>query len=78
MFVNPEGICAVELAKAIRNPSRVAIEDFAKGQIEVQRIELAKGSKFINKTLKELDFGANLRIGVIERDAFCHCSEWGN
>ena len=30
--------------------------------------ELAKGSKFINKTLKELDFGADLRIGVIERD----------
>ena len=68
LFVNPEGICAVELAKAIRNPSRVAIEDFAKGQIEVQRIELAKGSKFISKPLRGLYFGNNLRIGVIERE----------
>ena len=68
LFVNPEAICAVELAKAIRNPSRVAIEDFAKGQIEVQKVRLAKGSKYINKSLSEINFGADLRIGFIERD----------
>ena len=68
LFVNPEAICAVEVAKAIRNPSRVAIEDFAKGQIEVQKVELAKGSKYINKSLSELSFGADLRIGFIKRD----------
>ncbi len=67
LFVNPEAICAVELAKAIRNPSRVAIEDFAKGQIEVQKVHLAKGSKYINKSLSEINFGADLRIGFIER-----------
>ena len=67
LFVNPEAICAVELAKAIRNPSRVAIEDFAKGQIEVQKLSLAKGSKFINKKLSELNMGDELRIGSIER-----------
>ena len=68
LFVNPEAICAVELAKAIRNPSRVAIEDFAKGQIEVQKVELIKGSKYINKKLKDLNFGAELRIGFIKRE----------
>ena len=67
LFVNPEAICAVELAKAIRNPSRVAVEDFAKGQIEVQKLSLAKGSKFINKQLSELNLGAELRISSIER-----------
>ena len=30
LLVNPEAICAVELAKAIRNPGRVAVENFAR------------------------------------------------
>lgn len=67
-FVNPEAVCATELAKAIRNPGRVAIEDFAKGKIEVQRLVLAKGSKFINKKLIDINIGPKLRIGYIERE----------
>ena len=53
MLLNPEALCAVELAKTIRNPGRVAVENFARGQIEVQQVQLAKKSK--------------IRIGAIQR-----------
>ena len=64
-LVNPEGLAAVELAKRIRNPGRVAVEDFGRGQIEVQSIEIRKGSKVIGVPLKELQLPGNIRIGLI-------------
>jgi len=67
LLVNPEAICAVELAKAIRNPGRVAVENFARGQIEVQQQRVAKGSRLIGKKLKELRLDARLRVGYIHR-----------
>jgi trk system potassium uptake protein TrkA len=68
LLVNPEAICAVELAKEIRNPGRVAVENFARGQIEVQQQEVAKGSRLIGKKLIDLKLDARIRIGYIQRD----------
>jgi len=41
-LINPERLAAVEIAKAIRNPGRVAVEDFARGYIEVQLVHVTK------------------------------------
>jgi trk system potassium uptake protein TrkA len=68
LLVNPEAICAVELAKEIRNPGRVAVENFARGQIEVQQQEVAKGSRLVGKKLIDLKLDARVRIGYIQRD----------
>ena len=68
MLLNPEALCAVELAKTIRNPGRVAVENFARGQIEVQQVQLAKKSKLKGKTLAELKINPKIRIGAIQRD----------
>jgi trk system potassium uptake protein TrkA len=67
MLLNPEALCAVELAKTIRNPGRVAVENFARGQIEVQQVQLAKKSKLSGKTLAELKLNPKMRIGAIQR-----------
>ncbi len=66
-LINPERLAAVELAKAIRNPSRVAVEDFARGAIEVQLVEVTKRSKVIGKTLAELKLDNRMRIGMVQR-----------
>ena len=68
MLVNPEAICAVELAKAIRNPGRVAVENFARGQIEFQQQRVAHGSRLIGQQLKQLKLDPKVRIGYIQRD----------
>ncbi|MDQ8202827.1 Trk system potassium transporter TrkA [Pelagicoccus sp. SDUM812003] len=67
-LVNPEALAAVELAKRIRNPGRVAVEDFGRGQIEVKSIEIQQGAKVVNIPLKELRLPGNIRIGLINRE----------
>ena len=66
-LINPEGLCAVELAKLIRNPGRVAVENFARGQIEVQQIRVTRRSKLIGKSLKDLRLDSRIRIGYVQR-----------
>lgn len=68
LLVNPESICAVELAKAIRGAGRVAVENFARGQIEVQQQRVSAGSRLIGKQLQDLKFDSRVRIGYIQRE----------
>ncbi|MEM8867695.1 MAG: Trk system potassium transporter TrkA [Verrucomicrobiota bacterium] len=67
LLLNPEEICAVELAKQIRNPGRVAVENFARGQIEVQQLQLTSSSRYIGKPLRELKFDPRVRLGIVQR-----------
>ncbi len=67
ILINPEALTAVELAKEIRNSGRVAVENFARGQIEVQQLKVSNHSKLVGKTLKEIRFDPRLRIGFIQR-----------
>ncbi|MEO0796547.1 MAG: Trk system potassium transporter TrkA [Verrucomicrobiota bacterium] len=65
-LLNPEALSAVELAKSIRNPSRVAVENFARGEIEVQQIRVSARSKSTEKTLKDIRLPAGVRIALIQ------------
>ena len=67
LLINPEAICAAELAKEIRGAGRVAVERFARGQIEVQQHRVAEGSRLIGKKLKDLKLDSRVRIGYIQR-----------
>lgn len=64
-LLNPEALSAVELAKLIRNPERVAVETFARGKIEVQQLQVSENSRLANKPLKNLDLPKDLRIGYV-------------
>lgn len=66
-LLNPEALCAVEFAKMIRNPERVAVEDFARGEIEVQRVELDAGAKILGRPLRDIKFPKNMRVGYVQR-----------
>lgn len=68
LLVNPEAICAVELAKEIRNAGRVAVENFARGQIEVQQQKIAPGARIIGRKLKDLKLDPRVRIGYVQRN----------
>ena len=67
-LINPEALTAVELAKHVRNPERMAVEDFARGQIELQEIRVSATSKLLEKPLKDITLPQSLRIGYIDRD----------
>ncbi|MFW5883014.1 MAG: Trk system potassium transporter TrkA [Verrucomicrobiota bacterium] len=66
-LLNPEALCAVELAKEIRNPGRVAVENFARGQIEVQKVRVDRRSKLLGRALRDVRLDRRVRIGYISR-----------
>jgi trk system potassium uptake protein TrkA len=68
LLINPEALAAVELAKAIRNPGRVAVENFARGNIEVQQLRVSRRSRVVGQSLKELRIPSGVRVGLLEHD----------
>lgn len=66
-LINPERLAAVEIAKHIRNPDRVAVEDFARGQIEVQLVAVRAGAAVAGKTLAELRLNPKMRVAMVKR-----------
>ncbi|MGF1451057.1 MAG: NAD-binding protein, partial [Opitutales bacterium] len=67
-LINPEALAAVALAKAIRNPGRVAVENFARGEVEVQQVELSERSRLSGKKLRDIHLPSGVRVGVITRE----------
>ena len=67
-LVNPEALCAVELAKQIRNPGRVAVENLARGKVEVQQIEVTRHSRYTDKPLRELAMPDDVRVASVVHD----------
>jgi trk system potassium uptake protein len=66
-----EHLTALELARAIRMPTLFAVENFARGGIEVQEFAVEKGSKGAHVPLKELKLPKNVRIGLISSESRC-------
>ncbi len=65
-LLNPEALAAVELAKKIRHPGRVAVENLARGQIEVQQFRVKPKAKVIGKKLADLKLDRRVRIGYVQ------------
>ncbi len=67
-LINPEALSAVALAKAIRHPGRVAVENFARGEIEVQQVRVSPKSKYVGKRFGEMRLGQGVYIGLLQRE----------
>lgn len=66
-----EHLTALELARSIRMSTLFAVENFARGEIEVQEIAVEAGSKGTGVPLKELKLPKNVRIGLISSEVRC-------
>ncbi len=66
-LLNPEALAAVELAKKIRHPGRVAVENLGRGQIEVQQFGVKAKARVIGKKLAELKLDPRVRVGYVQR-----------
>ena len=68
-MLNPESLSALAMAKSIRSPGRVAVENFARGQIEVQQVRVASRSKLVGRRLQDLRLNSEVKIGYVQRDS---------
>ena len=63
-----EHLSAMELARGIRNPGSVIVENFARGGLEVQEVLVSEETSAVGVPLKELGLPTGVRIGSIYRD----------
>lgn len=66
-LVCPERSTAAALAQALRTAGALAMERFARGQVEMQQLPVAADAPAVGKTLLELGLPGRARIASIER-----------
>jgi trk system potassium uptake protein TrkA len=57
----------MELARGIRHPGSVVVENLARGELEVQELIVTHKARVAATALKDLDIGSGVRIGSISR-----------
>ncbi len=62
-----EHLSAMELAREIRHPGAIAVENFARGELEMQELAVSEKSTAIGIELKDLKLPSEVRIGSINR-----------
>ena len=63
-----EHLSAMEFARAIRSPGALAVENLARGEIEMHEFELEESSKILGTELKDLKLPPRVKIGSIVRE----------
>lgn len=63
-----ERLAAIELAKFIRNPDSLLVEEIARGRIELQQVDVGAGCPVAGRPLDQLGLPKRVRIGMVERD----------
>lgn len=64
-----ERLTAVELAKFVRNPDSLVVEELARGRIELQQLRVADSSVILGKSLRKLAPPQGIRIAMVSRGA---------
>jgi len=60
-------LAAVELAKHVRNPEGLVVEEIARGRIEMQQVAVPPELSLLGKPLREIQWPPRVRIGSIQR-----------
>ncbi|MBA2114256.1 Trk system potassium transporter TrkA [Bremerella alba] len=66
-FLSLEHLSAVEFVRAIRSPGSAVLENFARGELEVQEVICDDPAPAIGKPLKEVKLPKGVRVGTIQR-----------
>ena len=74
MVINPEYAAAEEIARVLRFPAALKIEPFAKGKVELIKFKLAKASKLIGMSVKEMagKYHSDVLVCTVERGEEAH------
>jgi trk system potassium uptake protein TrkA len=64
----PEHMTSLAIARTLRNPGAIAIEEFGKGQVAIQRVKVQAGMSAVGHKLADLELPPSVRIATIERE----------
>jgi len=63
-----EQLTAMELARSIREPGSVVVEQFSRGGLEVQELIVGQEGKLTQSAVRDLGLSPNVRLGTIQRE----------
>jgi len=63
-----EHLSAIELARSIRGPGSVVVEQFARGELQVEELIVGQQGKLTQAPVRELGLPSSVRIGTIQRE----------
>jgi trk system potassium uptake protein TrkA len=66
-LICPEYSTALSIARRLRNPVAMVIEDFARGAVEMQQFKVKKSASAVGKSLRELVLPRGARLTAITR-----------
>lgn len=69
-LICPEYSAAQAIARVLRNPGAMAIEDFARGRIEMQEFRVSPKARAVEKRLSELALPTGVRVAAITRNQY--------
>ncbi len=62
-----ERLAAIELAKYVRNPDSLVVEELARGRIELQQVRVGEKADACGITLRQLKAPAGIRLAMVSR-----------
>ncbi len=65
-LICPEHLTSLAIARTIRNPGSIALEEFGRGQLLMQRFPVAPGAPAVGKKLSEILLPASARLATVE------------
>ena len=66
-LICPEYLTSLAIARTVRNPGSIALEEFARGQLLMQRVPVGPGAPAAGKSLAELSLPSGARVATVER-----------
>ncbi len=67
-LLSMEHLSAMELAREIRHPGAIAVENFARGELEMQELAVTEKTSAVGVPLKDVKLPAGVRLGSIFRN----------
>ena len=65
-LICPEQLTAIEIARTLRNPGSIALEEFGRGKLIMQRFVVADSVSAIGKPLAEIGLPPSTRVAIVE------------
>lgn len=62
-----ERLTAIELAKYVRNPDSLVVEELARGRIELQQVRIGEKADAVGLTLRKLNAPAGIRLAMVSQ-----------
>lgn len=76
-LICPEHLTARAVSRRLRNPGAIAIEEFGRDQVTIERVPVEARTQAVGKALADLRLPPNVRVATVERDGVATVAQAG-